>query len=96
MERPPGWRIETTAEFDEDFEALEASAPRAGQILESWSWYLERIPYRFSSGVSADADTQRVTSWTDEHDGTEYFAGLTTDDRAHVVLLRWLQVRAAD
>jgi hypothetical protein len=94
MEQPPAWRIDTTAEFDQDCREAGRRAPRVGQVLDAWYWFLERRPQRFSTGVSSKDDNTRVTSWKDEeHDGVEYFAGLTIDDKQRVVLLRWLDLR---
>jgi hypothetical protein len=90
---PPQWRLERTAEFEADCETLRERAPRLHQVLESWEWYLERIPERFSRGLLGPTDTDRVARWEDtDGDGQEYVAGITLRQPERTVRLRWLQV----
>jgi|ERR1035437_3911657 hypothetical protein len=94
MERPPGWRIETTTEFEQDFARLSVQSERLGQYRESWEWYLQRVPDRFSSGLTSETDNEsRVMAWIEPRDGIEYVAGLTLDYDRHLVQLRWLDSR---
>jgi hypothetical protein len=93
MEQPPSWRVVTTSDFDDDCAALSAIAPRVWQVVESWTWYLERVPLRYSEGVSTEDDNIRIAAWTDdERDGLSYYAALTIDRNKRVVLLRWIRI----
>jgi hypothetical protein len=93
MEEPPSWRVTTTSDFDNDCVALGEKAPRIRQVVESWTWYLERRPLRYSEGVSAEDDDIRIAAWTDdERDGLSYYAAITVDRRERTVLLRWVRV----
>lgn len=89
--QPPEWRIETTAEFDDDYAALAQSGGRLPELWEGWSWYLKRSPVVHSSGLlGVDDDDCRLMTGSDERAGVEYVMGVSLDRQNHTVLVRWL------
>lgn len=90
--QPPGWLIESTSEFDRDYEALASLSGRLDQFRQSWTFYLERDPALWSIGVTdRDDDQCRVITYGDERVELEYVIGLSLDRVNRTVLLRWIE-----
>jgi hypothetical protein len=90
MLAPREWRVETTAEFDEDLAAIQVGAPRIDVHIRVWWLWLERRPFVFTQGLTSPDDEDRVLVTNEGLLGLQYVVGLTIDRERRVVTLRWL------